>query len=319
MPNGGDKQKYNTPIPSGAQVGEPIPQGATIGDEAPSGDVSDPTRDYTPSSTASTVGREGLLGLFSGLGIPETMTPVEDLAKGIGAAPRSFSDIPFAGPLPGIVKGLWGAGKELFAGPQDEPGLAAHGLGSLIGQGLQLGTAAKIPEAVESGATMPTLGRALRAGPGEAGAGELRPWVKAPGTLFPAAARIPAIANPDWLPEHPNVVRAGDKALVSKIPNRMPKGVTSRLGGGLATPEEGVQGAVGKPSSRLVLTPGEEAARQQMQKIATKMASEKGMQYAAGIRPEGSKVPRAATPTTEVPYQAGGWKWNPDTEAWERK
>lgn len=115
---------------------------------APTGDVSDPTKGFTPPSTGLTAGREGLLGLFSGLGIPETMSPLTDMVKNAGTAPRSFSDIPFAGPITGIAKGLYGAGKDLLTG--NETGTAAHGLGSLVGQGLQLGTAAKIPEAGEN-------------------------------------------------------------------------------------------------------------------------------------------------------------------------
>jgi hypothetical protein len=161
MPNGDDKQKYNTPIPSGAQVGEPIPQGATIGD-ADGGDVSDPTRGYAKPSTASAVGREGALGLFQGLGIPETQTPVTDLAKSMIPSARDIVEFPFAPAkaVYGIGKGLYGAGKELFGGPQDEPEQAAHGLGSLIGQGLQLAGLAKGGETGAGAAETAVRGRA---------------------------------------------------------------------------------------------------------------------------------------------------------------
>lgn len=65
---------------------------------------------------------------------------------------------------------------------------------------------------------------------------------------------------------------------------------------------EGVPGSVPKPSGRLVVLPEEARALDQMQQIATKRASEHGMQYAAGMRPAGGgRVPRSptATMTTE--------------------
>lgn len=46
----------------------------------------------------------------------------------------------------------------------------------------------------------------------------------------------------------------------------------------------------GKMGGRLILTPEEVNAVEQIQKIATKRASERGMQYAAGMKPSGAKI-----------------------------
>ena len=94
---------------------------------------------------------------------------------------------------------------------------------SILPEALGVGTGAAATGEVMKG--LPKVsemtGRLTRFGPGEANAGELRPWTKMPGTLFPSAARIPFVANPEWLPEHPNVLATGDRALVSRIPNRL--------------------------------------------------------------------------------------------------
>lgn len=117
---------------------------------------------YTPklgpqprTSDLKTAAREITLGGLSGFtNLPETPHPVQDMLKSMTTPPK-MSDIPFAGPGPGIVKNLYGAGKELIGG--QETGTAAHGLGSLIGQILQLKTAMKVPEAAEAKATTPKL------------------------------------------------------------------------------------------------------------------------------------------------------------------
>jgi hypothetical protein len=176
---------FNGPKKATAEAPDVLPADFFDKQESPTGDISDPTKGYKPPSTLSTVGREGALGLMSGLGIPETQTPLTDLAKGLVPSARDVLEFPIA-PLKagyGIAKGLYGAGKELFAGPQDEPGVAAHGLGSLIGQGLQLGGLAKggevageLPEkistALEPGRIekgQARLGEALRTPPGKGG------------------------------------------------------------------------------------------------------------------------------------------------------
>ena len=80
----------------------------------------------------------------------------------------------------------------------------------------------------------------------------------------------------------------------------------------------GIKGSVSKPSGRLVLTPEEVAAQARMQDIATRRASEHGMQYAAGMRPVGGgRVP--LTPTGTETFEAPQPKsvWNPETNTWE--
>ncbi len=59
--------------------------------------------------------------------------------------------------------------------------------------------------------------------------------------------------------------------------------------------EEGVPGGLPKPSDRLVLLPSEARATNVLQDLATQRASQRGMQYAAGMRPVGNNIPRSAT------------------------
>jgi hypothetical protein len=66
---------------------------------------------------------------------------------------------------------------------------------------------------------------------------------------------------------------------------------------------EGIRGSVANPSGRLVLSPEEALAEQQMLDIAKRRASQNGLQYAAGMRPAGGgRVPMTPTGTTTVPY-----------------
>jgi hypothetical protein len=48
---------------------------------------------------------------------------------------------------------------------------------------------------------------------------------------------------------------------------------------------------IGKPGTRLVLSPEEAQSADQIQRIATTRASQRGMQYAGGMRPPGRKIP----------------------------
>ena len=134
MANGDDKTKDPYAQYEVKEGADPYSQYA-----ADEGDVSDPTKGYTPPSTASGIAREGALGLFKGLGIPETQTPITDLAKGLIPTEQDVMQFPFAPAkaLYGLGKGLYGAGKELLT--SNEPEVAAHGLGTLAGQGLQMG------------------------------------------------------------------------------------------------------------------------------------------------------------------------------------
>lgn len=137
---------------------------------------------YTPklgpqprTSDFKTAAREITLGGMSGFtGLPETQHPAQDLLKSM-TTPRKMgvSDVLSAGiPAIPVAKNLYSAGKELFAGPQGDTGTAAHGLGSLVGQILQLKTAMKVPEAAGAEATTPKLLRPLetiQGGPVKAG------------------------------------------------------------------------------------------------------------------------------------------------------
>jgi len=59
--------------------------------------------------------------------------------------------------------------------------------------------------------------------------------------------------------------------------------------------EEGVPGGLPRSSDRLVLLPSEARASNVLQDLATQRASQRGMQYAAGMRPVGNNIPRSAT------------------------
>lgn len=70
-----------------------------------------------------------------------------------------------------------------------------------------------------------------------------------------------------------------------------------------ATTEEGIPGSLAKPTGKLVLTPEQAAAQERMLNLATRRASERGMQFAGGMVPgEGRKVPWTPTPTVDQPW-----------------
>ena len=69
---------------------------------------------------------------------------------------------------------------------------------------------------------------------------------------------------------------------------------------------------VAKPSRTMILTPGEARSEAQMQQLATRRASERGMQFAGGMVPrEGRGVPR--TPTVVGPVEEYGGPRQPTT------
>ena len=82
---------------------------------------------------------------------------------------------------------------------------------------------------------------------------------------------------------------------MSKIPTRMP----ARMGTtAIPSGDESVAG-----TRSLVLTPSEAASEEQMQSIAKRRASERGMQFAGGMTPrEGRKVPRFPRRMTSEEY-----------------
>lgn len=74
---------------------------------------------------------------------------------------------------------------------------------------------------------------------------------------------------------------------------------------------EGVPGTLPKPSGRLIKLPQEFAAEDQLQGIAKNRASQRGMQFAAGMVPgEGRSVPwkPTVTNTTELPPRPLPWE-----------
>ena len=91
-------------------------------------------------------------------------------------------------------------------------------------------------------------------------------------------------------PEFGDVRNPGD---YSMIPNRVPK--IAQGANGVAPIGSGSE-SVARPARTMVLSTQEAAAEAQMQKIATRRASERGMQFAAGMVPrEGRSVPRIPT------------------------
>lgn len=73
---------------------------------------------------------------------------------------------------------------------------------------------------------------------------------------------------------------------------------------------EGVPGTLPKPSGRLIKLPQEFAAEDQLQGIAKTRASQRGMQFAAGMVPgEGRSVPRTSTATNTVEFPSRPVPW----------
>jgi hypothetical protein len=109
------------------------------------------------ASATPPVVRGSILGAFSGLGIPETQTPIQDLGKGVvrkmGEIAKTVAE---HGPAEGglieggkMVKGaaesLYGAGKEVYAGyKQKDPEMMAHGAASGVSQLAQLAEVRKL-------------------------------------------------------------------------------------------------------------------------------------------------------------------------------
>jgi hypothetical protein len=93
------------------------------------------------------------------------------------------------------------------------------------------------------------------------------------------------------IPAHPNPV-----GWSVKLPGRVP-GVASIES--IARPslfEAGGTESVARPAGSLILTPSEAASEAQLARIAKVRASERGMQFAAGMVPrEGRSVPRLPT------------------------
>jgi hypothetical protein len=77
-----------------------------------------------------------------------------------------------------------------------------------------------------------------------------------------------------------------------------------------AQSEEGVPGTLPKPSGRLIKLPQEFAAEDQLQGVAKTRASQRGMQFAAGMVPgEGRSIPRTPTATNTVEFPQRPLPW----------
>jgi hypothetical protein len=117
-----------------------------------------------------------------------------------------------------------------------------------------------------------------------------------------------ALQNPAYpgapLPEAP--LKYPGAPFPEKPPSIVMKAVGLRTGGRVPVDESAVLGKLpatpaepepmnvrpkGKMGGRYVLTPEEAKAMEQIQKVAALRASQRGMQYAAGMKPSGAKIP----------------------------
>lgn len=88
-------------------------------------------------------------------------------------------------------------------------------------------------------------------------------------------------------------------------PNRAMQNVLAPESPGLPKVNLAGNETVAKPSRTMVLTPQEAAAEGQMHKLATRRASERGMQFAGGMVPrEGRSVPKIPTRMQSTTYPA---------------
>lgn len=122
----------------------------------------DPSKQEPKESTLTQVGRGAALGTMSGLGIPETQTPVKDFFKQFARVPskgefieRAFD--PTGGALtslPGIVKNLKGSIEEGAGITGTNPEEVAHGVASTLAQLLTLAGAGKAGDMEVGGKSM---------------------------------------------------------------------------------------------------------------------------------------------------------------------
>lgn len=128
MPNG-DGDKVKVTMPDG-QVWS-IPKDKLAAAQARGAKPFQATPTAQPEGTGTKVARGAALGVFSGLGIPETQTPIKDLAKGL--IPKSINDFdPVFGPLIKMIQAgksmVVEPGKEVYKGiKQKDPEMIAHG------------------------------------------------------------------------------------------------------------------------------------------------------------------------------------------------
>ena len=238
---------------------------------------------------------------------------------------------------PGIITGAAGAGlgaaggeqarllaNRAFFGPEETSPISAKGL---IGTGVQ-GASYAVPAAAAGAATRALLDQPMETGlrmaapqygesitpenltaQREATRGEeeklgafmnrgYKPTIAAPSVTLPQGASLSS--NPKPIAQA-RVVAPSESATTStgpKVQFSAPKSKVAEM------PEvEGIRGSVAKPSGRLILSPEEAAAQDQMQNIAKTRASQHGMMYAAGMRPAGGgRVPLTPTGVQTIPY-----------------
>jgi hypothetical protein len=137
-------------------------------------------------------------------------------------------------------------------------------------------------------------GATLGAGVGYAVGKDVLPSLRIPGEQFGLQKPVYPGAH---LPEAPpiEVIKARGLAVGGHIPEDPAAGLGGIPLRGIPSlePEAAKSSVVkiGKPGGRLILSPEEAQSADQIQKIATRRASQRGMQYAAGMRPAGRKIP----------------------------
>jgi hypothetical protein len=142
---------------------QPSAKPATLDATAPAGSLPLPPKAEPPEGIATKLGRGATLGAASGAGIPETETPVTDLAintgKAIAETPGRMAEEMRTYGLAGVpgaeiahvakesASGLWKSGKEIWQGMRDsDPEQFAHGFASTATQILLLSSLRKMGE-----------------------------------------------------------------------------------------------------------------------------------------------------------------------------
>jgi len=207
---------------------------------------------------------------------------------GVGGGIRSIADKGIRAAAGPIIKGVTGA----------VAGSAAGGYG-----GRQIGNIIS-PKAGETGArigaTVGGLGGGLYGGMGLNEPTEAPPFSKVSESSGPYRGPS-SVQSPFEVPASSSVVPEPRIAPGPALPKGgLPAAGPTTFQGGGAGGE-----TVAKPSRTMILTPSEARSEAQMQQLATRRASERGMQFAGGMVPrEGRGVPR--TPTVVGPVEEYG-------------
>lgn len=199
---------------------------------------------------------EFLLGTASGAsGLPETMHPLKDAAKGIAAPPDLKDPGTYLGPAYGIAKGIYNTGKEIFSpkgeneSQEDADARRAHGIGSGVGMIAPAmvgeGVAEHAGPAIES--AKGAIGDAARTPYGNStGASGLKPGVKAVSSIAKYFGG-PELA--DWMiPER----SSGPTGPYSKVPNRLTAAQQEKISPGIPQGNETPFGRSFEPGGKIV-------------------------------------------------------------------